>query len=38
MSDVLKLLLAVVFATVLVWKVFGKGKLRQYLRRVQGKA
>lgn len=38
MADLLKLLVAVAFASVLVWKVLGKGKLRQYLRRVQGKA
>jgi hypothetical protein len=38
MADLLKLLLAVAFAAVLVWKVLGGGKLRRYLRRVQGKA
>lgn len=38
MADLLKLLAAVALASALVWKVLGKGKLRQYLRRVQGKA
>ena len=38
MFAVLKLLLAIAFATVLVWKVLGKGKLRRYLRRGPDKA
>lgn len=38
MGDVLKVVLAVAFAAALVWKVLGRGRLRQYLRRVQGKA
>jgi hypothetical protein len=36
--DLLKIGLAVVFASFLVWKLLGHGRLRHYLRRVQGKA
>jgi len=36
--DLLKIGLAVVFASFLVWKLLGRGRLRHYLRRVQGKA
>ena len=36
--DLLKIGLAVVFASLLVWKLLGRGRLRHYLRRVQGKA
>ena len=34
----LKLLAAVALASALVWKLLGGGKLRRYLRRVQGRA
>ncbi len=35
--DLLKIALAVVFASLLVWKLLGRGRLRHYLRRAQGK-
>ncbi len=36
--DLLKLIAAVALASVLVWKVLGRGKLRRYLRRARGQA
>ena len=36
--ELLKHMAAVALASVLVWKVLGRGKLRRYLRRAKGQA